>query len=68
MGSRNHLRSFVSTLEKMFNVTYTPQVISQQEYEEIINSPMETGPNNVCSNLGIDIGANVTSTPKGSSK
>ncbi len=68
MGSRNHLRSFVSTLEKMFNVTYTPQVISQQEYEEIINSPMETGPNNVCSNLGIDIGANVTTTPKGSSK
>ncbi len=65
MGSRNHLRAFVSTLEKMFNTTYTPQVISQQEYEQIINSPMETGTNNICSSLGIDLGTNVTVTPKG---
>ncbi len=67
MGSRNHLRAFVSTLEKMFNTTYTPQVISQQEYEQIINSPMETGANNICSSLGINLGTNVTVTPKGRS-
>ncbi|NJD99717.1 DUF2202 domain-containing protein [Thermococcus sp. LS1] len=42
MGSRNHLRSFVSTL-KNYGVTYEPQVLSKEEYEEIINSPMETG-------------------------
>ncbi len=41
-GSRNHLRSFVRTLER-YGATYTPQYISQQEYESIINSPMEQG-------------------------
>ncbi len=39
-GSRNHLRSFVSTLEK-YNASYTPQYISQDEFDSIINSPME---------------------------
>lgn len=42
-GSRNHLRAFVSTLENMFGVKYEPQVLSQEEYEQIINSSMETG-------------------------
>jgi len=42
-GSRNHLRAFVSTLENMFGVKYGPQVLSQEEYEQIINTPMETG-------------------------
>ncbi len=42
MGSRNHLRSFVSQLEKK-GVTYEPQVLSKEIYESIINSPMETG-------------------------
>ena len=56
MGSRNHLRAFTSTLEKQFNVKYTPQVLSEQEYEQIIKSPMETGPNNTCASLGINIG------------
>ncbi|WP_297127015.1 DUF2202 domain-containing protein [Thermococcus sp.] len=41
-GSRNHLRSFVSQLEK-YGVTYEPQYLSKEEYEQIINSPMETG-------------------------
>jgi len=41
-GSRNHLRAFASTLER-YGVTYTPQFLSQEEYEEIVGSPMETG-------------------------
>ena len=57
MGSRNHLRAFTSTLEKMFHTTYTPQVLPEKEYEQIINSPMETGPNNICAKLGINVGA-----------
>ncbi len=61
MGSRNHLRAFTSTLEKMFGVEYTPQVISIEEYKQIINSPMETG-GTECSALRIDVGANVTVT------
>ena len=42
-GSRNHLRAFVGQLEKM-GVTYTPQVLSEDEFYAILNSPMETGP------------------------
>lgn len=41
-GSRSHLRAFASTLER-YGVTYTPQFLSQEEYEEIVGSPMETG-------------------------
>ncbi|AIF70098.1 hypothetical protein PAP_08585 [Palaeococcus pacificus DY20341] len=41
-GSRNHLRSFVSNL-KNYGITYEPQYLSKEEYEEIINSPIETG-------------------------
>ncbi|NJE60277.1 DUF2202 domain-containing protein [Thermococcus sp. 21S7] len=42
MGSRNHLRSFVSQLKNR-GVTYEPQVLPKDEYEAIISSPMETG-------------------------
>ncbi len=41
-GSRNHLRAFYASLDDM-NITYTPFYISQQEYDEIVNSPMERG-------------------------
>ena len=41
-GSRNHLRAFFGSLDDM-NVVYTPIYISQQEYDEIVNSPMERG-------------------------
>jgi len=41
-GSRNHLRSFVGQLDKM-GVKYTPQVLSEDEFYAILNSPMETG-------------------------
>ncbi|MCD5407749.1 DUF2202 domain-containing protein [Candidatus Bipolaricaulota bacterium] len=40
--SRNHLRAFVATLEN-YGVTYEPQVLSPEEYQEIITSPMERG-------------------------
>lgn len=39
-GSTNHMRSF-STLLSNFDVVYTPQFISQDEYTEIINSQNE---------------------------
>ena len=39
-GSRNHLRAFTSSLENSGS-TYTPQYISQTEYEQIINSSNE---------------------------
>jgi hypothetical protein len=42
-GSRNHMRAFSSRLADM-SVVYTPVYISQDEYDSIINSPMETGP------------------------
>jgi hypothetical protein len=41
-GSRNHLRSFYSNILSAGG-TYTPQYISQAEFDAIINSPMETG-------------------------
>ena len=41
-GSRNHLRAFHGRLDDM-NIVYTPVFISQQEYDEIVNSPMERG-------------------------
>ncbi|EEB74249.1 DUF2202 domain-containing protein [Thermococcus sp. AM4] len=41
-GSRNHLRAFVGQLESR-GVTYTPQVLSEDEFYSILNSPMETG-------------------------
>lgn len=44
-GSRNHLRAFTSQLSSL-GLTYTPQYISQEEYDAIINSPMERGNGN----------------------
>lgn len=41
-GSRNHLRSFYSNIVNA-GATYTPQFISQAEFDAIVNSPMETG-------------------------
>jgi len=41
-GSRNHLRAFTRLL-KRYKVNYTPQYISYEEYEAIINSPHERG-------------------------
>lgn len=41
-GSRNHLRAFVSTLER-YGVEYKPQFLSPEEYEEIVTSPTERG-------------------------
>ena len=40
-GSRNHLRSFCRNILNTGG-TYTPQYISQAEFDTIINSPMET--------------------------
>ena len=42
-GSRNHLRAFVNNLERR-GVDYMPLVLSQEEYDEIINGSIETGP------------------------
>jgi len=39
-GSRNHLRSFVSNLE-LIGGEYTPQFLTQEWYEEILDAPME---------------------------
>ncbi len=41
-GSRNHLRAFIRTLY-YFGGSYSPKYISQQEFQAIINSPMERG-------------------------
>lgn len=43
-GSRNHLRAFVKNLS-VRGVTYVPEVLSLTEYNEIIDSGMETGRN-----------------------
>jgi hypothetical protein len=42
-GSRNHLRSFVSTLERREGETYQPQYLSQAAYEAIVDTPAERG-------------------------
>ncbi|MGC9235574.1 MAG: DUF2202 domain-containing protein [Thiomonas sp.] len=41
-GSRNHLRAFISQLTKQ-GVTYTPQYITQAEFDAIVNSATEQG-------------------------
>lgn len=43
-GSRNHLRSFYSNILSNGG-SYVPQYISQNEFDAIVNSPMETGEN-----------------------
>jgi hypothetical protein len=42
-GSRNHLRAYVQNLE-IRGETYEPIVLSQQEFEEIVGTPVERGP------------------------
>jgi hypothetical protein len=42
-GSRNHLRSFVSTLERRTDETYRPQYLGQPTYDAIVNAPIERG-------------------------
>jgi len=44
-GSRNHLRAFIRVLSYGGN-TYTPQFITQEEFNLIISSPHEAGPVN----------------------
>lgn len=41
-GSRNHLRAFVSTLQRQ-GVTYEPQYMSLAAYDAILSSGVETG-------------------------
>ncbi len=41
-GSRNHLRAFVRVLEREGG-SYSPQHLSQSEYDQIIASPLEQG-------------------------
>jgi hypothetical protein len=41
-GSRNHMRSFYKSILNIGG-TYTPQYITQAEFDAIINSAMETG-------------------------
>jgi hypothetical protein len=41
-GSRNHLRAFNRQLLSL-GLTYTPVYISQEEYDQIVSSPNETG-------------------------
>ena len=41
-GSRNHMRAFYKNLLNI-GMTYTPQYITQAEFDAIINSPTETG-------------------------
>lgn len=43
-GSRNHLRSFYNNIISNGG-TYTPQYISQSEFDTIVNSSMETAGN-----------------------
>lgn len=39
-GSRNHLRSFVSSIENL-GASYSPQFLSQEEFDTILNSDRE---------------------------
>ena len=41
-GSRNHLRAYMRVLAQQAG-TYTPQYITQAEFDAIVNSPMESG-------------------------
>ena len=45
-GSRNHLRSFVSTLSKQEGETYQPQYLDQTTYDAIVGSETERGRGN----------------------
>jgi len=41
-GSKNHLRSYVKVLER-YGFSVTPQVLSQEQFDEILNSSIEKG-------------------------
>jgi hypothetical protein len=41
-GSRNHMRGFIGALDKR-NETYEPGYITQEEFDLILSTPMETG-------------------------
>lgn len=43
-GSENHLRAFVSTLERQTGETYQPQVLDQATYDQIISAAPGGGP------------------------
>lgn len=42
-GSENHLRAFVTNLERQTGTTYQPQYMTQAQYEAIINGSMGNG-------------------------
>jgi hypothetical protein len=42
-GSRNHLRAFANNLERR-GTDYTPTVLSQEEFDQIVGTPIERGP------------------------
>jgi len=42
LGSRNHLRGFIKNLNNN-NYSYTPQFLTQEKYDEIINGSHEQG-------------------------
>jgi hypothetical protein len=42
-GSRNHLRSFVATLERQTGETYEPQYLDQGTYDDIVSASVESG-------------------------
>jgi hypothetical protein len=44
-GSRNHLRSFVATLERQTGEIYEPQYLEQGMYHDIVSGPVESGGN-----------------------
>mgnify|MGYP001075030785 FL=1 len=48
-GSRNHLRAFNRQLENL-GVEYTPVYITQEEYDQIVSTPNETGNGNQSGN------------------
>ena len=44
-GSRNHLRSFTSTLKRQTGEVYQPQYLDPAAYDDIVGTPRETGGN-----------------------
>jgi len=43
LGSRNHLRSFVSVLQNQTGEVYQPGYLSTEDYQQIISGMVETG-------------------------
>jgi len=44
-GSRNHLRAFVSTLDRQTGETYQPQYLSDDAYQAIVENSIDSGRN-----------------------